>query len=62
MTVYDQMRHFADTWGLLGMKIFFVLVLIRVVFGRGMRRMSEDAAAIPFKEYGPFKEHGNEDR
>lgn len=46
---YDMMRHFADSWGLLGMAIFFTGVLV-FVFRPGSRGQYADAAQIPFKD------------
>ena len=46
---YDMMRHFADSWGLLGMMIFFVAV-VGFVFRPGSRGQYADAAQIPFRQ------------
>ncbi|MCP1198654.1 cbb3-type cytochrome c oxidase subunit 3 [Notoacmeibacter sp. MSK16QG-6] len=46
---YDAMRHFADSWGLLGMLAFF-LAAVLMVLRPGARSRAEDAAQIPFKE------------
>jgi cytochrome c oxidase cbb3-type subunit 4 len=51
METYDAMRHFADSWGLLAMVIFFLAVVVRVLFLPGARRNASDAAQIPFKDY-----------
>jgi cytochrome c oxidase cbb3-type subunit 4 len=45
---YDAMRHFADTWGLMFLAAFFVIVLF-FVFRPGSRQQYDDAAQIPFK-------------
>ena len=45
---YETMRHFADSWGLLAMLVFFLVVVV-FVFRRGSRRKYEDAARIPLK-------------
>lgn len=46
---YQSMRTFADSWGLLAMAVFFVLTVLWV-FRPGSRKISDDAASIPFKE------------
>ena len=50
MSTYDQMRHFADSWGLVGITLFFAVVVVRV-FLPGMKKPAQDAANIPFKDY-----------
>jgi len=49
METYTAMRHFADSWGLLAMAIFFVAAVI-FAFRPGSRKSADDAARIPFKE------------
>ncbi|WP_075997096.1 cbb3-type cytochrome c oxidase subunit 3 [Salaquimonas pukyongi] len=46
---YQSMRTFADSWGLLYMFLIFVGVVVWA-FRPGSKKMSEDAANIPFKE------------
>ena len=46
---YNDLRHFADSWGLLAMALFFVGVVL-FAFRPGSRGLSKDAANIPFKE------------
>ena len=46
---YNDMRHFADSWGLLALFVFFVGVVI-FAFRPGNRDHTDDAANIPFKE------------
>jgi cytochrome c oxidase cbb3-type subunit IV len=46
MTTYDTLRHFADSWGLLSMFVFFAATLI-FVYRPGSRRRYEEAARIP---------------
>ncbi len=46
---YDTMRHFADSWGLLALFIFFVGVIV-FTFRPGSRKSADDAANIPLKE------------
>ncbi len=49
METYTAMRHFADSWGLLLMTLFFVAVVI-FAFRPGSRRHAEEAARIPLKD------------
>ena len=49
METYTAMRHFADSWGLLFMALFFVCVVL-FAFRPGSRRIADDAAQIPLKE------------
>jgi cytochrome c oxidase cbb3-type subunit 4 len=49
MSSYDFMRHFADTWGLVFLAVFFVAVVL-FVFRPGSRKQYADAAQIPFKD------------
>ncbi len=49
METYTFMRHFADSWGLLAMAIFFVAAAL-FVFRPGSRELAKDAAQIPLKE------------
>jgi cytochrome c oxidase cbb3-type subunit 4 len=49
METYTAMRHFADSWGLLAMTIFFVGVVF-FTFRPGARKAAENAAEIPLKE------------
>ncbi|NVP57109.1 MULTISPECIES: cbb3-type cytochrome c oxidase subunit 3 [Rhizobiaceae] len=49
METYTAMRHFADSWGLLAMTIFFVGVVL-FTFRPGARKAAENAAEIPLKE------------
>jgi cytochrome c oxidase cbb3-type subunit 4 len=46
---YNTLRHFADSWVLLVMALFFVGVIL-FAFRPGSRRQADDAANIPFKE------------
>jgi cytochrome c oxidase cbb3-type subunit 4 len=50
---YDALRHFADSWGLLFMTVFFVAA-VAWVLRPGAGRSYRDQAAIPFR-------HDNED-
>ena len=48
MDTYTLLRQFADSWGLLGMFLFFVGVIVWV-FRPGSGRIYEDTAAVPFR-------------
>lgn len=49
MDTYDTMRHFADSWALLAMVVFFVVVVIRQLLP-GARPLADDAAQIPLRD------------
>jgi cytochrome c oxidase cbb3-type subunit 4 len=49
MEVYTAMRHFADSWGLLVMVLFFTGVVL-FAFRPGSRQQAEEAARIPLKD------------
>ncbi len=49
MESYTAIRHFADSWGLLSMVVFFVGAILWA-FRPGSRKLADDAAQIPFKE------------
>ncbi len=49
MDTYTAMRHFADSWGLLAMALFFVGAAL-FVFRPGSKRLADDAAQIPLKD------------
>ena len=46
---YNTMRHFADSWGLLGMFLFFLFVVF-FAFRPGSKQAADAAKAIPFKD------------
>ena len=48
MSVYETLRHFADSWGLLAMTLVFVAVLCRVL-RPGARQYYDRQADIPFR-------------
>ena len=50
---YDDLRHFADSWGLLAMALLF-LTLIAWPFRPSARARNEEAANMIFKD----DEHG----
>lgn len=49
METYTAMRHFADSWGLLAMTLFFVKRR-RFHPSPGSKKAADDAASIPLKE------------
>lgn len=49
METYTALRHFADSWGLLGMTLFFLGIVI-FAFRPGSKRLADEAAQIPLKE------------
>ncbi|MDS7597055.1 cbb3-type cytochrome c oxidase subunit 3 [Agrobacterium tumefaciens] len=49
METYTAMRHFADSWGLLAMALFFVGVVL-FTLRPGGKKAANDAASIPLKE------------
>ncbi len=49
METYTAMRHFADSWGLLAMALFFAGAAV-FVFRPGSRRLADEAAQIPLKD------------
>lgn len=60
MGTYDILRQFADSWALLAMTVFFLLVVARVL-RPGARQAAQEAAAIPFDETTP-RERAMRDR
>ncbi|MCA1405290.1 cbb3-type cytochrome c oxidase subunit 3 [Ensifer sp. IC3342] len=49
METYTLMRHFADSWGLLAMTLFF-LGVVAFIFRPGAKNAADQAASIPLKE------------
>lgn len=49
MSTYESMRHFADSWAMLAMLVFFAAVIL-MVFLPGARRRAQEAAQIPLRE------------
>lgn len=49
METYTAMRHFADSWGLLGMTLFFVGVIF-FTYRPGGKKLADEIARIPLKE------------
>ena len=48
-SLYDSLRHFADSWGLLFLFGVFLIVVV-MLFLPGARRRAHDAAQIPFRD------------
>ncbi len=48
MDTYSLMRHFADSWGMLGIFAVFVFVVLWA-FRPGSRPVHDDIANIPFR-------------
>ena len=48
MNVYETLRHFADSWGLLALSLVFVAILVWA-FRPGSKRTYRNQADIPFK-------------
>jgi cytochrome c oxidase cbb3-type subunit 4 len=51
--VYDSLRHFADSWGLLYMMAIFLAVLF-LVLRPGARAHAQAAARIPLEDAEPL--------
>lgn len=49
MSTYESMRHFADSWAMLAMLIFFAGTIL-MVFLPGAKERAEEAAKIPLRE------------
>ncbi len=49
MEIYTAMRQFADSWGLLGMMIFFVGAVVWTL-RPGSKKGAEEAAHIPLQD------------
>jgi len=49
MDTYTAMRHFADSWGLLGMTLFFIGAVV-FAFRPGSKKLADEAASIPLKD------------
>ncbi|AXV18000.1 CcoQ/FixQ family Cbb3-type cytochrome c oxidase assembly chaperone (plasmid) [Neorhizobium sp. SOG26] len=49
MEIYTAMRHFADSWGLLAMTLFFLGVVL-FMFRPAAKARATEAAQIPLKE------------
>ena len=49
MSTYETMRHFADSWAMLAMLVFFAGTIL-TVFLPGAKRRADEAAQIPLRE------------
>jgi cytochrome c oxidase cbb3-type subunit IV len=49
MSRYETMRHFADSWAMLAMLVFFAGTIL-MIFLPGAKRRADDAAKIPLRE------------
>lgn len=49
METYSAMRHFADSWALLAMTVFFLGVVV-FAFRPGGRKAADRAASIPLND------------
>ena len=49
MSTYEQMRHFADSWAMLAMLVFFAGTIL-MIFLPGAKRRAAEAAQIPLRE------------
>lgn len=49
METYTAMRHFADSWGLLAMTLFFIGAVI-FVFRPSAKTLADEAAQIPLQD------------
>lgn len=49
METYTALRHFADSWVLLAMTLFFIGAII-FVFRPSAKSMADEAARIPLKD------------
>lgn len=48
METYTAMRHFADSWGLLAMTLFFIGAVL-FAFRPGSKERADEAANIPLR-------------
>jgi cytochrome c oxidase cbb3-type subunit 4 len=53
--IYDSMRHFADSWGLVYMFGIFIAVLVRISLP-GAKQLAAEAARIPLDDDRPAEE------
>jgi len=52
METYSFMREMADSWGLVAMMFFFIMVVL-MLFRPSAKKQHEDASMIPFRETKP---------
>ena len=50
--MYEPLRQFADSWGLLALTLVFLFVVV-FVFRRGSTARYRDAASIPLRDDRP---------
>ncbi len=60
MELYTIMRHFADSWGLLAMMLFFIGA-IAILFRPGANAMHKNAASIPLRDDTPDRSPSDHD-
>ncbi len=61
METYEAMRQFADSWGLLGMFVVFLMAVF-FAFRPGGKASAEQAAQIPFSDVSPVSAKSSDDR
>ncbi len=49
MTTYEALRHFADSWMLLGFSVFFLAMLV-FVFRKGSQSQYDQVSRIPLQD------------
>ena len=52
--LYEPLRQFADSWGLLALTLIFLFV-VAFVFRRGSAKRYEEAASIPLRDDAPIE-------
>ena len=57
MDTYTILRQFADSWGLLGMFLVFLWVVLRVLFLPGLKAAHDNAAGITLRASDDLQEH-----
>lgn len=60
MELYTFLRHFADSWGLLAMMLFFVGA-VAILFRPGAKAMHKNAASIPLRDDTPDRAPSDHD-
>jgi len=50
---YTAFRHFADSWGLVYLFVFFAAVVL-MIFLPGAKKRANDAANIPLRDDSPL--------
>ena len=53
--LYEPLRQFADSWGLLALTLIFLFV-VAFVFRRGSTKRYEEAASIPLRDDTPVED------